>query len=212
MNVIVSMDATKKRRVYHRSGCIYAERIKNQNEMIISESQAKVHGYHKCKYCSGLIGDVRTNAQIKVWEEKYHININYIKRSDTLDVRTTIGCWKIYFNEKIQKYLLYHRNFYNKELTLEQAIHGTYHYQVDVKPEESLHKLINYVVAHDKAKVIMKNDYRKLPRSTARQRKYYKQAENKFKRRNTRLQRNRLDELFRNIEKENPEIKKLAFC
>ena len=95
---------------------------------------------------------------------------------------------------------------------MEQATHGAYHRQTDVKPEESMQKLINYIVAHDKAKRIIREDYRNLPKSTSRQRKYYRQAQNKIRRRNTRQARQRMDELFRNIENENPEIKKLALC
>lgn len=211
-DVIVSMEPSKHRKVYHRPGCIYVERIKPQNKMIISKKQAQKYRYHSCKYCSGLVGEVRTNELIPVWEEEHHIKIDYIKRTDTLYVRTEIGCWKMFFHDETEKYLLYHRNNYRPELSLEQATHGAYHRQTDVKPEESMQKLINYIVAHDKAKRIIREDYRNLPKSTSRQRKYYRQAQNKIRRRNTRQARQRMDELFRNIENENPEIKKLAFC
>ena len=65
-DVIVSMETPKCRKVYHRLGCIYAERIKPQNRMIISKKQAQKYRYHSCKYCSGLRGEVKTNELITV--------------------------------------------------------------------------------------------------------------------------------------------------
>ena len=210
MDVVISTEAPKGRKVYHRSGCIYEKRIFPRNKMIVTKAQAKAHKYHSCKYCSGLLGEIRTNAQISMWKEKNNIEIDYVKQTNTVYKRTKIGCWKIIYDEEIKSCLLYHRNTYSEELSLEQAMDGGYHYQHDVKLADNLHKLVNYIVAHDKAKLIMMDDYRKLPRSTAKQRKYYRKAENKFRRQNTRQARQRLDDLFRSIENENPEIKKLA--
>ena len=84
--------------------------------------------------------------------------------------------------KEIDQYLLYHKNTYNNQMPFDQAMRGDYHRQRDVKPTLSLHKLINYIAAHDKAKIAIMEDYRKLPKSTAKQRKYYRQAEGKFKR------------------------------
>ena len=151
MKVVVSMDASKRNRVYHRPDCVYAERILLQNKMTIPKIEAEKNKYHCCKYCGGLQGEVRVNRQIPVWEQKKHIKIDYDKQSEAVCVRTEIGCWKIFYNERIDRYMLYHRNT-------------------------------------------------------------YRQAENKFRRQNTRQARQRLDELFEGIENKNPEIKKLAFC
>ena len=67
-DVIVSMEPSKHRKVYHRPGCIYVERIKPQNKMIISKKQAQKYRYQSCKYCNGLVGEVRTNELLPVWE------------------------------------------------------------------------------------------------------------------------------------------------
>lgn len=131
-------------------------------------------------------------------------------KCDTLYVRTGIGCWKIFYKEPIGRYVLFHRNEYDKSISLEQAASGIYHRQTDVKPTSSLHRLINYIVEHDKAKLIIMDDYRKLPKATARQRKYYRQAERKVKNRERRMARIRLDDLFRQIEEQDPDIRRLA--
>lgn len=211
MKVVVSMQASNHRKVYHQFGCKYAERIKPQNTMHISLKRAQVYGYRKCKCCSRLGGDIRSNNNISAWERTYHVNIDYVKQSNTLYVRTDIGCWKIFFDRKDEKYVLYHRNTYDPELTLEEAIQGEYHRQTDVKQSDCLEGFIHYISAHDKAKKIILDDYRKLPRNTKKQRKYYKQAENKMKRQNSRESRLRMERLFEDIESKQPELKKLAF-
>ena len=68
MLVVISSEAPKTRKIYHKMGCIYAERIKFQNRLEIKVEQAEKEGYCKCKYCAGLRGDVRTHkAQILSW-------------------------------------------------------------------------------------------------------------------------------------------------
>lgn len=212
MDVIVSMMSSKHRKIYHRPNCIYVKKMKPQNRMILSQNQAAKRNYHWCKYCSGLRGEVRTNKLISEWEKKYKISMDYVKTTDTLYVRTEIGCWKIFLKEELDRYLLYHRNIYNKELPFKQAVYGDYHRQRDVKPTASLHKLINYIAAHDKAKITIMDDYRKLPKSTARQKKYYRQAEGRARRRERKQTRIRMENLFKSIEAQDPSICSLAFC
>lgn len=67
---------------------------------------------------------------------------------------------------------------------------------------------MNYIVAHDRAKLTIADDYRKLPKRTNRQKKYYQLAERKDARKKMR----RLDSIFAAIEKAQPEIKQYAFC
>ena len=97
-------------------------------------------------------------------------------------------------------------------MPLEQAIQGDYHRQGDVEPAESLLKLIRYIADHDKAILIIRDDYRKLPQSTKRQKKYYRQAERRVKRLEQRQSRQRMEDLFREIEEKDPEMRRLAFC
>jgi hypothetical protein len=41
MLVVISSEAPKKRKIYHKMGCIYAERIKFQNRLEIKVEQAE---------------------------------------------------------------------------------------------------------------------------------------------------------------------------
>ena len=94
------------------------------------------------------------------------------------------------------KYLLYHRNSHIKGMEFWEAVNGNFHRQSDVKATESMEKIVEYIVAHDRAKVTIMDDYRKLPTSTKKQKQYFKSAKRKADRKASR----RLDSLFLMIE------------
>lgn len=212
MNVVVSMMAPEGKKVYHRQDCMYVKRMKPQNRMILPRKQAEEHGCRCCSYCGGLQGEMRQSGQIQAWKRDYQVSLDYVKKTDTLYVRTDMGCWKIFCERGGNRYLLWHRNTYDSSMLLEQAVRGAYHRQGDVKPAESLAKLIRYIADHDKAKRIIMDDYRKLPRATKRQKKYYRQAEKRARRWQQGTIGKRMEELFQEIEAKDPEMKKLAFC
>ena len=86
------------------------------------------------------------------------------------------------------------------------------HRQRDMKSTASFEKILNYVIAHDKAKVIIQNDYRKLPQSTKKQKKYYEIAKRKEQRREIRRVRKRIDELFSMIETKGNQERAYSCC
>lgn len=51
-----------------------------------------------------------------------------------------------------------------------------------------------------------------MPRTTKQQKKYYRQAEKRARRWQQGKSGKRMEELFREIEAKDPEMKKLAFC
>lgn len=175
MKVIVS-DASR-RMVYHRRGCIYADRMKVSHRMTLKMNDAVRHGYHECTYCGGMKGAVRVSKK-QLDQTGYDIALEYLydEKSDSLFIRTELGFWKIIYR-KGNGFSLFHCNQYDREKTFEAMMQDKYHRQSDVLPDESLFKLIYYVVEHDKAKKIILEDYKKLPKRTKRQKKYYKKAE-----------------------------------
>lgn len=202
---VVASSGTGKKKIYHKVNCIYAKRIKFENRMDMNPTTAKNRHFCECKYCGGLKGDVRTSKkQIQSWEERSKITLSYQSKTDTLYIQTAIGFWKIFRKEETGKYILYHRNVYNKEISFAEAVHGDYHRQCDVKATESMASLIEYIIAHDKAKVVILEDYHKLPKQSKKQKKYYKQAERRVKRQEVR----RVDSLFAMLERENPKLQK----
>ncbi len=207
MLVAMSMNSSKNRKVYHKLSCMYAKRIKKDNCMVLGPEHAERLGYCECKFCAGLRGEIKTGKQkMKSYEKKYDVSIVYREETDTLYVKTDVGFWKIYLNKQSKKYVLCHRNYYDKEIPFETAIYGGYHRQHDVKEMQDIHCLIEYISKHDKAKVVIRDDYRKLPKATRRQKKYYHQAERKVKEQETK----RIDDLFLLLEQKNPSMRMLA--
>ena len=208
MLVVVSTKKRKSERIYHQLGCMYAKRIKGENRLEMKEEKAEKRHYHKCKYCSGLRGDVRMHKKaITKWEEKNDMKFDYDKKTDTLYIATKIGFWKVFKREDELCYL-YHRNKYSDNMTLLTAKMGDFHRQADVKPARAIESIIEYIIAHDKAKVIIMDDYRKLPKSTKKQKKYYYAAERKQRRNDTR----RIDILFAVLEQNNAGLRAYSIC
>lgn len=205
MNVIVSMRA--RARVYHKRGCIYADRIRYGNRLVLDEGAAEEAGYVTCRFCAGLRGSVRCMqrrpdprkdspwTEWQGWADQ-GVEVTYDRQTDTLYARTSRGFWKIYYREGIGN-LLYHANRCTLRDETEQLKRGTFHRQSDVKADPSVSKLLLYIRRHDTAMEIVETDYRQLPRSTRRQRKYYRSAE----RRVQRAQKRRVNDLFSMLER-----------
>lgn len=93
-------------------------------------------------------------------------------------------------------------------MDIDIAINGEFHRQIDVKATESMEKIVDYIAAHDRAKATIMNDYRKLPRSTKKQKRYYEAAKRKDKRNAVR----RVDDIFAVLEQSQIELKRYSFC
>lgn len=208
LQVIASRSPTSKRNIYHRSNCIYAARIRKCNQIKMSLEHANEQHYRPCKYCAGLKGDVEAHKKaFKTWEQKYHITFIYHSSTNTLYIRTTLGFWKVYETYKTRQYLLFHRNTYANGMEHNEAISGKFHRQMDVLPTDSLEKMVDYIVSHDKAKAIIMDDYKKLPKRTKQQKKYYMAAE----RRERKRERKKLDALYASLESSDPSLKEYSF-
>lgn len=207
MLVVASSAVEKKQRIYHKYGCIYARRIKADNRIEISSEQAERRHYKKCKYCSGLKGDVKVHkTAFATWSRKKNMSFTYKDETHTLYIQTEIGFWKVFLKEDLGMYLLYHRNSYIKGMEFWEAVNGDFHRQSDVKATESMEKIVEYIIAHDRAKVTIMDDYRKLPTSTKKQKQYFKAA----KKREDKKAARRLDSLFLMIENQEG-IKNLSY-
>ena len=213
MVVFVSTKKPEKSRIYHKAGCMYARRIKEDNKMKLSVDKAESRHYCECSYCGGLKGDFRvTKNMIRHWEKTGEAECTYDKKTDTAYISTDNGFWKFYMCEDIGKYVLYHRNAYDKSMGFDEATHGSFHRQKDVKAIDSMTAIVNYVIAHDRAKTIIEEDYRNLPKHSKKQKKYYRQAKNRVKRKAIR----NVYSIFDMLENKNPELKyaykEVAYC
>lgn len=213
MKVCVSARIPEKQRIFHKSGCMYEQRMNPVNRQTMEEEKAERLGYRPCSCCSGLKGEIHAHrSEIDRWKKKDGLRmVIYDKMTDIVYLTTGIGAWKI-FVDRYGNYCLYHKNRYRDSMSVQEIKNGQYHLQSDVKTGSSFVKIARYILEHDKAKVIIMDDYRKLPKMTKKQKKYYKQAEQRAKKRERRQNRNRLDRIFAALEKENPELKQYSMC
>lgn len=196
---IISMKTNNKRPVYHKNGCIYEKRIKESNKQTVGADQIRRYNMCECKYCGGLRGYARVN----IWEymnikDSNYVTYSYENKTNTMYLRTRVGLWKVY-EDNNGMYILWHLNHFVKEESTEQMTRWQFHRQRDVKPTLSLEKIINYVISHDKAKLIIADDYHNLPRTTKKQRAYYHKTENKIRRQEQKRSIARMNSLFDQI-------------
>lgn len=210
MQVIASRNHKKGQIIYHRSRCMYEKRIHPDNKWSMDlEKAQKSRDFCACKYCEGLQGEIKVHKkEIERWEKNENVVISFHGGTNAIYVKTNIGFWKFFIKDDSGKYYLYHLNKYDASMTEESLIHGEFHRQRDVKPTSSFFKLMNYIIEHDKAKIVIMDDYRKLPNKTKKQKKYYRQAESRVRRKAIR----KIDKLFAKLEANNPEFKALSFC
>ena len=106
-----------------------------------------------------------------------------IEFDDTdLYILTDMAAWEISYVEYFDRYKLLHCPFDKKPLTMGEAKTAHYHVQRDVAKNQSPYNHLEYILRHDEAKKLMQVSYKKLPKVTKQQKKYYRQAENREKR------------------------------
>jgi len=129
--------------------------------------------FYPCKYRKYAIG-------IEYLAKKRGVQIEF---DDTdLYILTDMAAWKISYVQYFDRYKLLHCPFDGKPLTMEEAKTAHYHVQRDVAKNQSPYNHLEYIVKHDEAKKLMQISYKKLPKVTKQQKKYYRQAENREKR------------------------------
>ncbi|SFQ08391.1 hypothetical protein SAMN02910358_00678 [Lachnospiraceae bacterium XBB1006] len=196
MNVFFSNRAGKHA-VYHQKDCPYEKRIGEHNRIEITVKQAKKRHYCACKYCGGEKWEKRLlRERVAKWQSQYDLKITYWEDASVFFIETKIGRWKACKEQDSTKYVLYHQN---------ERKPG-YHRQHDMKKTASLETIIDYVSKHDKAKEIIRDDYRKLPQSTKQQKQYFQSA----KRRAKRAERRRVRRIFAMLEEQQPELKEIS--
>lgn len=193
MDVIIC----KGSKIYHEDYCPYLRRSKQKLRM--SEDSAINKGYCGCKFCTGIKG--------LAFKYRKYSNGDYsifaiTEPEDTLCFRTNCGFWKAIWRDK-RLWILFHMNnhgykCFNAKYPNKMLVNGRFHRQQDVQPSESLKPIIKYIKDHDKNLKVMEEDYRKLPKNTKEQRKNYKKA----KKRKRKLEIQRVEKLFRQMEKE----------
>lgn len=197
---------SKGSHIYHRPECRYAQKIYKRNRMQMYWKGAEVKGYRPCLYCDGteFLYDLEMD-QIEEYAKANHLDVDIVNHK--IYVRTDAGCWKIVYKRSDQHFILLHRNYVKGRIALEDVDKAPYHRQGDVAESSTIRKYLKYIKAHDEFKMIMPEDYHKMPQTTKQQKAYYKTAKKREARRSAR----RMDNLFAMIERKEG-IKELSFC
>lgn len=198
---IVSMGTNSL--IYHKQGCRYVLRIKRKNRMHLSKQAAEDMGYRLCKCCNSMNHHYATERKsIALYREK-KLEFNYIAGS--LYVKSEIGCWKLVYARREDKIAIYHRSRTDKPLDFTQPQYEIYHRQKDKMYASGIASALHYIYEHDKYRAAVE-----------RGEKIMKFSNEKYRRRETKVQWRRqcrrIDSLFKTLEEENPEYKKLSFC
>lgn len=159
------------KKVYHETFCPYILRTKRKNRKTMDETEAKHDGFRECKFCHSVRG-------IAYKYDKTGADTLYDPVDDAICIRTEVGFWKILWYEDTEKWKLYHCNqgCFSPDKDPKQLMRSHFHRQRDVAPTQSLGSIMAYIRQHDENLQQYNGDYRKMPTSTATQRKYYKKA------------------------------------
>ena len=193
--------------VYHRPECRYARKIYKRNRMQLPWQDAERKGYRPCKCCNTMkfLYGLEQDAIEAFCKQQHSMDADFV--NNEVYVRTDVGCWKIHYKAKEQKFILFHRNYVKGHIALEDVEKVPYHRQRDMHEAGSIMRMLRYIQGHDEFRQFGPADYRQMPRRTRQQRHYYNSAKRLQEKRTAR----RLDSLFLMIEKKEG-IKQLSMC
>ena len=180
--------------IYHKPGCRYVERIKYKNRMSLTKHDAKIEGYHVCRYCNSMNHHYRVEHNKRDFYSRCKkLQFNYI--DGILYVKSEIGCWKLVYVRREEKIALYHRNTSTKPLDFEHPQYEAYHRQEDKPFCNSIEGYLSYIYEHDKYKAAIERGETVTKFSSKKYARYEAKAQRK-------RQNKRLDHLFRMIERQ----------
>lgn len=192
--------------VYHRPECRYAGKIRKKNRVQMQWEDAEYKGYRPCKCCDGIEFLYKMDREkIEAYAEQFNMDVDL--KDMKLYVRTDVGCWKIIYKIRDQRFILLHRNYVNGRISLEETEKVPFHRQGDMPESGSIMKYLKYIKEHDEFKQNAPADYRKLPQGTKKQKLYYRTAKKRAEKNSAK----RLDSLFILIEKQG-DIKQMSCC
>ena len=171
---IISTSSSAK--VFHRYGCPYTYRIANEHYQEIRTKTAKKYGLRPCKCCASMPQrDNCDEAILRGCCRKASFSCKYEPSTQCFFLRTDFGFWKL-LQSSSGDYLLYHSSAFDPALPFEELQKRPFHRQTDVVRTSSVQKIFSYIQKHDHAKAIIADDYRKLPRKTKKEKRYFRQA------------------------------------
>lgn len=198
--MIVSRNSKKK--IFHEPDCPYVKRISDKYRKALTLDQARSKGYRPCSWCGNTHGLYwkMTKYPKAFPEEISKMKLSFDKDWKAICFNTGTGFWKMMWSNDEAGYRLYHLNkdHYSTNAKDTQLMRRQFHRQKDVKTTKRIGTIVTYIFNHDKAKRIMKDDWKKLPRQTQQQKEYYNKVKKKERRKSIR----RVEDIFKQLERE----------
>lgn len=170
-------------KIFHHSQCTYVNRTKMENRIqFYSEKEARDKGYRMCNCCSHMGKQFRKEKkEIQELARKNRVKVRLYDGAVYLE--TDVAPWKIISAGQQHKLFLYHGNHERYENLKKKngMIEHHYHSQSDARGK-TIVDYMNYIIRHDQWREQIKNEYRSLPKTTKRQRDYYKSQKKKARR------------------------------
>ena len=136
-------------KIYHRPGCRYAKRIQDKNRMDIPIGEARRYGYKPCKCCNTMKYLYESEwCSIDYYRRKK--DMDYLLKDGVLYIKTNVSCWKLIYNKKVERVMLYHRNSCDKPVDFTKPENEQYHPQKDCDSAITIKALLKYIYEHDR--------------------------------------------------------------
>ena len=189
-----------KNKIYHEDWCPYvpikAKFGKLSQWTATTKKNVIEDGYKPCKWCCGMHG-----LYLRLKERNRHndIRLCYEWEHQRICFRTENGFWNVREGDN-GMFWLYHLNHYlfDPDAKDTELMKRKHHRQKDVKETEDVWHIMDYISKHDRMKPIVDQNWRRLPKTSRKKRKYYNQAKKRAERKAVR----NLDKIFKQIENE----------
>lgn len=163
-----------KNRIFHYPECIYAKKIGKSNLIEFAlKSDARACGYRQCVHCSRLPKYYEKDKD-KIDKALREGHMKMYIEDDSMYIDHDFSCWKITTSDTGYDLVLFHGNTesYNRLKVKNGHIQHHYHHQ-NYRGRADILSMIQYIIEHDEWKSTHSDNYKKLPRSTKKQRKEY---------------------------------------
>ncbi|SCX09660.1 hypothetical protein SAMN02910339_01378 [Lachnospiraceae bacterium YSD2013] len=190
--------------VYHKPGCHYVAMMKRENRLDVTKANAIAHDCHVCKYCNSIHYHLNVeDSFIRSYKNKY--GFDFVVIGDALYVRTEISCWKIAYIKSQEHFTLFHINRVPENFDFTHPQTCRYHFQADAPQSESIAHYLRYIYEHDRYKAAA-NAGETITDFTSHR------ARNLAARSDKKLEKRRLNYLFKQLEQENRGLRELSYC
>ena len=190
--------------VYHKPGCHYVSMMKRENRLEVTKANAIAHDCRPCKYCNSIHYHINVeDSFLRSYKNKY--DFDFVVIDEALYVRTEISCWKIVYIKSQEHFVLFHINRVPENFDFTHPQTCRYHFQAGAPKSKSIVGLLRYIYEHDRYKAAV-NSGETITDFTSHR------ARNLAARSDKKLEKRRLNYLFKQLESEKPGWRELSYC